>query len=726
MSFDARFEGLEVFAPEEPAFEVLSTGVLGVSSLINGKPTYEVAITTRLDGAGLDREFRVNTGGTLNWNGGCIAVSGIGPSNYRAFLMNKGANINITDGWLRSNGNQIRWGEEGTGDISGFHINRLIVEKLSFTIFGVFGSLQGLSPFGGLVQIVSYGTFTSFTLSDFNPLDNTAGCDNWDVDNVFLDNPLSTDINLSSGESEGLGGSNRFISVRKYLNVTALNAAGSPVENARVYVRDTNNGARVAVINIAGQTSDNVYVQSTNVSGLTPDFFVYVLHGKSALTGNSQPVIRDYRTKTTTPGADLFDLHLWSYGNNYRNLNNTALKGTGVLSVAATLLSDTNVTLSESAAVAKLASSFTVSGNTITVTADSNGDDIYDALKAWKTRPVAAQLEYPTIGVQPVTSNGLTASTAMTIVVDNCILSPGAKHKSVATTSTFTFINGGAPSATLLYSSSAGPNAVLLIHLPLASMSVIVQNNSGTTVQYLSGQSGDYSLQIAPGATGTWRWAVNKQGYAFATGSFTPGVGGLFEVSPACPQVEKSDGSPAYLGTTSALVTISFAGATPRIQIGNGQPPLQAIYDETEDGLITQDGMEWLVEGGDSVAIFDGPAGDFLFMTNGYRLQRRLAGDINATVPAFVQSTDGVIVDEVNGPVQFLSSDSTTAIAAAVWAAVTRTLTAGTKDTEIDRLHTIHGLAAGLPLVVTDTSRTAGSIEQTIVSDGTSTTLALV
>ena len=61
-------------------------------------------------------------------------------------------------------------------------------------------------------------------------------------------------------------------------------------------------------------------------------------------------------------------------------------------------------------------------------------------------------------------------------------------------------------------------------------------------------------------------------------------------------------------------------------------------------------------------------------------------------------------------------------VAAAVWAYVARTLTAGTRDVEITALHKIAGLESGSPLVVTPTSRAAGGVSQTISGDGVAST----
>ena len=130
-----------------------------------------------------------------------------------------------------------------------------------------------------------------------------------------------------------------------------------------------------------------------------------------------------------------------------------------------------------------------------------------------------------------------------------------------------------------------------------------------------------------------------------------------------------------YQGTTSALVQVSFSGGFAYIDIGDGAPPLQAVYDACEDALYTDEGIDWIIDGGDGVSIFESSAGDFLFMTGGWRIRRWHAGDVNATVPAFCQSVDGTVVDGVNGSVTFQTSDNPTTIAAAVWSHLSRTLT---------------------------------------------------
>ena len=430
LTYDAKLEALELTdCTSSPIFRLNSGSNLTINSLINSKPSYEEALVIRPLTNAVNTEFIVDAGSTFNLNGGKIVVSGFGGSNYQSIYWNKGATINITDGWLKSSKNQSRIGESGSGNILGFNINRLIVEKIGFTIFGVLGNLQGLSPLSSSVQLVSYGAFTTLTLKDFNPIDTGASVDNWDIQNVFLDNAISSNINILGGNASA--NASRWITMRKDLTVRIENTSKVAIQNGVSYIKDTNNGSRLEVLGIVGQLNNNVYIQSTLATGLTAQFKVYTLHGKSN-TNVSTATLRDYRSKTTVAGADLFDIYTFAYGSVSKLLSDTALNGNGSLLAIATLLADTSVTISETNAIAKLASSFTVVGNVLTVTANSTLDDVYDVMKAYKTRPIQVQLEYPTIDTQPVNEDGTNLVTAMTIVVNaGVILSGGTKFKSI-------------------------------------------------------------------------------------------------------------------------------------------------------------------------------------------------------------------------------------------------------------------------------------------------------
>jgi hypothetical protein len=427
LTYDAKLEAIEMTGcTTSPVVRLNSGANLTINSLINTKPTYEEALVIRPALNSVQTELQVNTGATFNLNGGKIVVSGLGGNDYQSIFFNKGATINITNGWLKSSKNQTRWGEQGSGNMLAMNINGLIAEKIYTTIFGVFGSFNGLAPLNSVTQTVSYGAFPNSTIRDYAPLDSGSFLDNYDIVNLFVVNSLGSGLIYKSGQGPG-----KWITLRKEFTLKTVTASLAAINGAVLYIKDTNNGGRVNIPAIPNQLNDNVYISSTAGTGITPTVIVNVMHAQ-ALSGYQSTPIRDYRTKTTVAGDDLFDVNIWAYGYSFALLNDTAMKGTGVLALSSTLLADTNVTLSETNAIAKLASSFTVVGNVLTVTANSTLDDVYDAMKAYKTRPIQAQLEYPTIATQPIIEDGTNLLTAMTVVVNaGVVLSGGVKFKSI-------------------------------------------------------------------------------------------------------------------------------------------------------------------------------------------------------------------------------------------------------------------------------------------------------
>jgi len=315
---------------------------------------------------------------------------------------------------------------------------------------------------------------------------------------------------------------------------------------------------------------------------------------------------------------------------------------------------------------------------TITVSGAHTLRELYDYCQ--RDRETVAGITYPEFFIS---TDGIAFSCAYDLVVTAALSGAGTISMP---TKTLTISGGGSVEATV--TDSVGTTARLRITLPLPGMSVCVHDGDDAQFYCASGESGVIDLVIPTGATGTWTWGINKQGYVFATGAFTPAPGGVFPFAPSCPQVLTSDGNPMYQGTTSALVQVGFSGGYAYIDIGDGTPPLQAIYDACEDALYTDAGITWIIDGGDGISIFESSAGDFCFMTGGWRVRRWHAGDANATVPAFCQSVDGVVVDDVNGSVTFQTSDNPTTIAAAVWAHLSRTLT-GVADANIVKVNSV-------------------------------------
>ena len=233
----------------------------------------------------------------------------------------------------------------------------------------------------------------------------------------------------------GGGNTNYSILIRTFGLLDAKVYVGStPIQNAIVFSRDTDNGQRVSIPCTDGTydaTLDTTTMYQTNVSGATGSQR-YLLHNWSRSVAG---VIKsDWRTLLANANTRRITALGYSIKANQLDVDMT---NGGTNTIPLYCESDTNVTLSENDAVAKLASSFSVNSgtNTITVTANSTLDDLYDAMKAFKTRAVTAQLEYPTIATQPVVASGTNLVTSMNIVGVE-FLTNGTKFKTLQANAT--------------------------------------------------------------------------------------------------------------------------------------------------------------------------------------------------------------------------------------------------------------------------------------------------
>lgn len=285
---------------------------------------------------------------------------------------------------------------------------------------------------------------------------------------ISQNSAVGTAVNMRGGETDSAA----YISNAGYhaflRTISTSITTESGLADGFIYVGDTNNGQRKN-LNSIDDTPDKIYIGTITSGALSAwskiggggltytnnyeiiSGIVNVVRNSTNARGISNQGIwrKDLRGLSDVEGEDRFNFYVWSYANEYKVINQS-LAGTGTLVIKDKVFVDSGVTLSNSAALAKLVSSFTVntSTNTITVTASSTLDDVYDAMKAYKCQAVKANLEYPTISTQPVTASGSGLVTAMNIVINSGVtLSNGAKFINITTSGTVT--NAGALSATI-------------------------------------------------------------------------------------------------------------------------------------------------------------------------------------------------------------------------------------------------------------------------------------
>ena len=259
-----------------------------------------------------------------------------------------------------------------------------------------------------------------------------------------------------------------------------------------------------------------------------------------------------------------------------------------------------------------------------------------------------------------------TSSLPLALVGNTITIKASAINGGSITTTGTIALSGTSTTGTTLLSGSNGASGLIQIN-GLASTAVYVKDDAGDEFDYEASITGTYEITLPFGSSGDWTVVTKRVGYRHAYYNFTADAGGIFASTPSMPQKLNPDGTAMYLGESSLLASVDFDGATQAsLYIGNGEVTLQEAHDETEDALVTNDGMIWLAGGKSDCSQFNSVGGDYFFMSTGWRLRRDSVGDANATLNAFAISADGVVVDGVNGGVQFLTSDSPTTIAQAV------------------------------------------------------------
>lgn len=287
---------------------------------------------------------------------------------------------------------------------------------------------------------------------------------------------------------------------------------------------------------------------------------------------------------------------------------------------------------------------------------------VYDSMKSWKYD----NMSLPSYATLPLTKSADTIDAWSY----NVILDPSATQNfnfdgTTITIKTANFTWNVQTTWTVTVSTGVTVNGIItdingtssflsLLNIPSDS-AVILVNNSGVAVDFVASASSSYSYNIPAWVTGTWTYVVKKAWYWSQKWDFTP-TGGTYEYPIAILPVYQPNGSVMYNGTTSWLVDIEFTWTSQlSIDIGDWAVDNQAVFDEVEQSLITQDWMLWLAEGKDGITIANLSAWTFLFLTDDVRFRRNVPTDSSATVNTFVISTQWVFLDPVNGGVQFLS-----------------------------------------------------------------------
>jgi len=404
----------------------------------------------------------VTATGTFNWNGGKIQSSG-------TLYFRASSTVNITNGILElPQGIENQFIRSFTTSLS---INGLIkigggvILYQSPTMFRGYEPIHspddpiaGRNGWALLLYGPPAGTANEIIVRDYQGLGNFS-------DIGFIDRSFGKFVNAQNGSGttvtawlEATARSDGYQEFTKEIDLTVIDDNDITVSDVLFFVRDTNNGSRVNQ-NGRDDTADKIYSETSDANGqLSTEITTVVFNSVNG-------AINTDRRSANNDTTDTFDMHLWHYIFEYKGLNRSLI-GTGSLALTERIFTDQSITQPLKATVDAY-------------TSIDNLDQLYDRAKSWKVD--TANIEYPTISTQPITSNGTTLdlgnqnlvldatagsvfainTVTNTITVRSNILVGGTKFTNITTTGTVSTLNG--ETLEFGYMDSSGINKFVLL-----------------------------------------------------------------------------------------------------------------------------------------------------------------------------------------------------------------------------------------------------------------------
>ena len=319
--------------------------------------------------------FRVDSGGTLNWRGGTIYSNGV-------IEIAAGSTVNIEsqncimhgrDSNNSGNAPQIRQRSVNT------NITGLTTIDFTLTMIGIPSEFSGYNPIHAAKGIDMSNNSTS---NSFYPVrDYVAGQGN-EVDAGmktttwlrFINCSLGSDLIVQSQNPGAGSDQDGLVETRQEVTYTITEQDGTPIENCRIFCRDTDNGNRAGANEVGTSASyipDETYNGLTNASGVlafTTDGGVLLAveyHGDEAGTTTFDFDSRGKNDDRT----DRFDFGFAAYGF-LPAVQELELKGNGGNLQTFVLFADTGTEETNEATVAAY-------------TELNDGNEFYDACQEW-------------------------------------------------------------------------------------------------------------------------------------------------------------------------------------------------------------------------------------------------------------------------------------------------------------------------------------------------------
>ena len=382
--------------------------------------------------------------------------------------------------------------------------------------------------------------------------------------------------------------------IRQETTVSLRNLAGSNVDGARVFMRDTNNGNRLAAGAFTGSddyTADRTYegVTSSGSVSFTANGGVLLADVYQNVANvpvtRFQDIVWDYRSRNNN-STDVFRFAYAAYGYLPATVD-AALQGDVPAVVSAVPIADAAVTESNAATVAAY-------------TTINNLDELYDYASYWLTLS-SANMETAGLGATLLAASGSTLDVhTLNVVVDATAASPfvlsagtltikasvlyaGARLTTLVTAGSISFANGATAGPALIYSDSTATSVPIVVSGVRTGTKVrILRTDTNAELAIgLAGASGfvarvswttDYPIR----ADSTYTSGVDCEQEASALGTLTVNGAGLIIVQTPCTIYEQNN----IDGDTVAGLTLDA-------------PNVEVDADEADNTLSVQEMFAW-------------------------------------------------------------------------------------------------------------------------------------
>jgi len=637
--------------------QVSGTLNIDLSSVVNGTTIYApdfVYFSRRPAPSGGGGEHQLNaTGssfyvtptGTVNLTGGTYVTQ-------FNFACDTGGRLNVTGSHLKGRGDRF-WMKAGSittftnCTIEGFNIFfNTFPTSISGVTFKDCGSIYKAIGFDGGFDSAPSVVLSPQWLATANPIITILGGAWLRVKNSTGGSSLGV-LNIAATPwASGIADFHQDVSF------AVKDLAGAAVVGFKYYAAESNDGNRRNVQQYTGigpffnNTDIRTMLFTTAGGGVSNTIEMRLQAGVTTLTPTATPgsggLVTTNYGQTSSDEYDFFGI-----GYKYAlSKNRIQCRANGALSIATVALPDLSITETTKATV----DAYTAIG-TPQKFYDRAKSYLYDNFAGETATLVTRVGSKIFLGaynlVVDATAGSVFALSGGTITIKETIF-----VGDVETTGTVTLLNGAKIQG--IVTSSAGSTDFISV-TGLVGTYIGLNNNVAALVDYQAAVTGTYTYSVPAGSTGPWKLCLRRQGYAPRSVTITLG-GTTHAIDGTLVKRINFDGSDAYTGTTSSLVSVAFNSPSAgqcRIDIGDGQVSAQIVYNMVCDAFVASSGICF---GLDNVFQVDPIGFELYYMSSNLKLRRKLVGYTGASVQGVVSQGDSSPIDESNGYVRVFSA----------------------------------------------------------------------